>query len=113
MLFIVHQEILDASIYQFQRVCFHLSGSSLEAEREFQANLAMKGWSQKENLKTNQVFEEQWTQHIVGTIARARFNTQGVVAGTIVGTGTNAAYVQSAHATYVQSAHAISIGLSL
>ena len=59
MLFIVHQEILDASIYQFQRVCFHLSGSSLEAEREFQANLAMKGWSQKENLKTNQVFEEQ------------------------------------------------------
>ena len=85
----------------------------LEAEREFQANLAMKGWSQKENLKTNQVFEEKWTQHTVGTIARARFNTQGVVAGVIVGIGTNAAYVQSAHANYVQNAHAISIGLIL
>ncbi|KAG4939011.1 hypothetical protein JHK84_045210 [Glycine max] len=60
------------------------NGSSLEVEREFQADPALKGWSQKENLKTNQVFEE-----------KARFNTQGVVAGVIVGIGTNAAYVQT------------------
>ena len=72
---------------------------------DFEADPVLKGWSQKENLKTNQVFEEKWTQHTVGTIARARFSTQGVVAGVIVGTGTNAAYVQSAHA--------ISIGLIL
>ena len=36
-----------------------------------------------------------------------------VVAGVIVGTRTNASYVQSAHVTYVLSAHAISIGLIL
>ncbi|KAG4402989.1 hypothetical protein GLYMA_01G007300v4 [Glycine max] len=34
----------------------------------------------------------------VGTVARARFSNQDVVAGVIVGTGTNAAYVESAHA---------------
>ena len=49
----------------------------------------------------------------VRTVARARFNNQDVVAGVIVGTETNPAYIHSAHATYVQSAHAISIGLIL
>ncbi|KAK7379967.1 hypothetical protein VNO78_32254 [Psophocarpus tetragonolobus] len=34
----------------------------------------------------------------VGTVARARFSDQDVIAGVILGTGTNAAYVESAHA---------------
>ncbi|ESW24963.1 hypothetical protein PHAVU_004G175500 [Phaseolus vulgaris] len=34
----------------------------------------------------------------VGTVARARFSNQDVIAGVILGTGTNAAYVESAHA---------------
>ena len=34
----------------------------------------------------------------VRTVARARFSNQDVVAGVIVGTGTNAAYVECAHA---------------
>ena len=35
---------------------------------------------------------------IVGTIARARFNNRDVIARVILGTGTNAAYVECAHA---------------
>ncbi|KAG5009727.1 hypothetical protein AAZX31_07G117700 [Glycine max] len=34
----------------------------------------------------------------VGTVARARFSNQDVIAGVILGTGTNAAYVECAHA---------------